>query len=177
MTTTHAADVELTANDSDADEGGIFSGWPTLPPILKFDIESPGLSVYNAGGLLPWQYGYGLALGGLTVESAGTENGLGGVISLHFGALDLTLTNVQSYGNWLGSGDDYYYCLICNQFSVDVSGLSEPITAKLNIFTNALPQLELDTPWGDFGSALSNTDAVSDMLSGSLPTDFPAVDI
>src|SRR5262249_45295545 len=97
-----------------------FANLPTLPfQIGAFDLNLGNvLRIYNEGGILPWQYGFGIDLLGnnptfhFTAESEGNEYGIASLISLDVGGLGLS--NIQTYGNVL----DGKNCIICNQFSL-----------------------------------------------------------
>jgi hypothetical protein len=165
---------------------GIFDGFPGVSTDYTpwLDIEQPGFGVYETG-VLPWHYAYGLNLGdddyGFTGESIGAVDGLGGTVD--FRAAGLEVTNAETYGNYVTDlahpGSEGDYCVLCNQFQVADDGHS--VDAIVNIFSNALPQLEIDYDGKDvFGDALSNGEGPAnalDPLWWFTPADFPNLDL
>jgi len=125
-----------------------FANLPTLPfQIGAFDLNLGNLlRIYNDGGILPWQYGFGIDLLSnntmfhFIAESEGNEYGIASLISVDFGGLGLS--NIQTYGNVL----DGKNCIICNQFSLFGPGWTDIFTAKTGVFTNAPPGFDWDTP-------------------------------
>jgi hypothetical protein len=161
---------------------GIFSGFPDTPPIFPFNTSLPGGGyIYGDGGILPWDFGYGVSPNGLALDTGGTDQGLVGLIDYNPSG-PFEISNVETYGNYVwpaGSTEPEYYCLICNQFSIELPGMNSPIVSSLNIFTNGLPQLEIDTPWGDIGSGnfISDAPAALTLLNDTVPAGDSIPDI
>lgn len=177
-----AVPASADGDHPDYSEHGIFDGFPGVSDDYTpwLDIEQPDFSIY-ATGVLPWHYAYGLDIGGddfgFTGESIGAVDGLGGAIDLRAGSLEVT--NAETYGDYITNPADPtgegYYCLICNEFQLALGG--HDLTAILNVFSNALPQLEIYSDGQNvFGDALTNVAGLDDMWWFT-PPDFPALDL
>jgi hypothetical protein len=184
----HAVADDATDNGGipDYSEHGIFDGFPFVSDDYTpwLNIETPGFNVYGSG-VLPWHYGYGINVGdddfGLTGESIGAVDGLGGTLDLRLGGLEVT--NAESYGNWIADpanpDSEGFYCVICNEFQTSFDG--QDLTFTLNVFSNALPQFELDFD-GErvLGIASSNGEGPASALDPQwwfTPEGFPNLDL
>jgi hypothetical protein len=125
--------------------------WYGSPPLGAFNFNIPGLiDLYNTGAILPYDYGYGLTLGGgplfsFVAESQGTNSGIASDVGLQ-----TLLGGFESYANSFAGTT----CLICDQFSLLGPGGVDLITSKTDIPIGALPAFELTTPLGSIGSSL-----------------------
>jgi len=139
------ADVATPATSSDP---SYFANLATLPfPIGAFNLNLGNiLHIYNDGGILPWQFGFGIDLFSnnplfhVIAESQGNEYGIASLINVDLGTLGFS--NVQTYGNSVGGNTS----IICDQFSLFGPGWTHIFTAKTGIFTNAPPAFEWSTP-------------------------------
>jgi hypothetical protein len=141
-----------------------FANLPTLPfRIGAFDLNLGNLRIYNHGGILPWQFGFGMDLLNqnpmvkLIAESEGNAYGIASLVSAEFNALgfsNIGFSNIQAYGNVLDGNN----CIISDQFTLYGPGWTNVFRAKTGIFTNALPAFEWSTPLlsSQTGSPISN---------------------
>jgi hypothetical protein len=153
--------VELTAVDGAAAD---------VPPgALNFDFTVPGMGTYDiweTGGLLPTDYGYGLTFVGDGVSfsgvSQGTSAGLSSTVSLE--------TAMGGFSNTESYATSYWglACLICNTFEITDPSGTAVITAETDIFLKGSPQFDLTTPWGtfDFPSSGVTVSAMAEPLTG-----------
>jgi hypothetical protein len=170
----------------DYSEHGIFAGFPFVSDDYTpwLNIEDQGFNVYGSG-VLPWHFNYGINLGdadsGFTGESIGAVDGLGGTVDIRSNGLDFT--NAETYGNYISNpanpDTEGFYCVICNEFQVSAG--DNDVTAILNVFSNAAPQLEIDYNGEDiFGDALSNGSGPASALNPDwwfTPEDFPNLNL
>jgi hypothetical protein len=181
-----AADDDTSGNLPDYSAHGIFDGYPGVSDDYTpwFEIENPGFNIYD-DGVLPWHYEYGINLGtddlGFAGESIGAVDGLGGAVDFRLNGLELT--GAETYGNWIADptnpDSEGFYCIICYGFQTTVGG--HDLTTTLNVFSNAMPQLEVDLDGKDvFGDALSNGAGPASALDPQwwfTPEDFPNLDL
>lgn len=167
-----AADLLQSASTSLAASGyaNPLSGMPPLGAVnLNFTVPDLGkFDIYDTGGIMPTDYGYGLSFTGdgvsFTGESQGTSAGLASTVSLQT-ALG-GFSNTESYGtNYSGLA-----CVICNDFQITGSSGADLITAKTDVFTNGLFQFDLTTPFGtfDFPSGGVTWSGAASVLADSL---------
>lgn len=139
--------IHLMSYDSAA------GGLSDLPPLgaFNFDFTVPGLGtfdIYDTGGILPTDYGYGLTFAGddisFTSVSQGTSAGLSSTVTLQ--------TAMGGFSNTESYATSYWglACLICNTFQITDPSGAAIITADTDIYLNGPAQFDLTTPWGTF---------------------------
>jgi hypothetical protein len=153
--------IELTSSEGAATE---------VPPgALNFDFTVPGLGTYDiwqTGGILPTDYGFGLTFVGdgvsFSAVSQGTSAGLSSTVSLE--------TAMGGFSNTESYATSYWgeACLICNTFEITDPSGTAVATAETDIFLNGSTQFDLTTPWGtlDFPSSAVTASAMAEPLMG-----------